>query len=239
MFYLDLTLSSPEQNLACDEALLDACEAGELSDLIRFWEPDQYAVVLGYGNQVAREVHVEFCRRVKLPILRRCTGGGTVLQGPGCLNYSLVLGVEGPHPVHSISAANDFIMGRHRDMFAELLRARVERAGQTDLAIAGRKFCGNAQRRRHRYLLFHGCVLLSLDFDVVQEALPFPSRQPDYRANRLHTDFLMNISTPASLLKAEFRRAWAADAPVPHVPTARIDHLALTRYSTNEWNLRF
>ena len=34
------TLPSPEANLACDEALLDACEAGEAPELLRFWESD-------------------------------------------------------------------------------------------------------------------------------------------------------------------------------------------------------
>ena len=33
MKYLDLTLPTPEANLACDEALLDWCDAGGSEDL--------------------------------------------------------------------------------------------------------------------------------------------------------------------------------------------------------------
>ena len=38
MKLLDLTLPSPAENLACDEALLDWCENGEGEEVLRFWE---------------------------------------------------------------------------------------------------------------------------------------------------------------------------------------------------------
>ena len=167
VFNLDLTLPTPEENLACDEALLELCDAGAVGPMLRFWEAAQYFVVIGYANQVATEVNRAFCEQQGIPVLRRCTGGGTVLQGPGCLNYSLLLPVDGPHPLRSISSTNDFIMRRHRDMLAALLRAPVEQQGHTDLAIGGLKFSGNAQRRRRHFLLFHGCFLLHLDIELV------------------------------------------------------------------------
>src|SRR5688572_6131078 len=95
MRWLDLTFPTPAENLACDEALLDLCEAGFADEVLRFWESPTHFVVVGYGNKVDSEVEVAACRADGIPILRRCTGGGTVLQGPGCLNYSLVLRIEG------------------------------------------------------------------------------------------------------------------------------------------------
>ena len=59
MNYLDLTFPTPEENLACDEALLDWCEAGDGPEVLRFWEPQQHFVVVGYSNRVEREVNVE------------------------------------------------------------------------------------------------------------------------------------------------------------------------------------
>ena len=90
MKWLDHTLATPAENLACDEALLDLCEEAGV-EILRFWESRQIFVVVGYGNRVASEVNVEECRRRGVPILRRCSGGGTVVQGPGCLNYNLTL----------------------------------------------------------------------------------------------------------------------------------------------------
>src|SRR4051812_5944279 len=95
MVLLDLTLPSPAENLACEEVLLDLCEAGGWGGLLRFWEPTEYFVVLGYANKAALEVDLEACQKQEVPIFRRCTGGGAVVQGPGCLNYSLVLRISG------------------------------------------------------------------------------------------------------------------------------------------------
>jgi len=122
----DLTLPTPEENLACDEALLDLCEAGDSDEILRLWALSRYFVVLGYANRAATEVNLPFCRELAIPVLRRCTGGGTVLQGPGVLNYSLVVRTDDSGPFHSIAATNKFILERHRDALARLVLAPVE-----------------------------------------------------------------------------------------------------------------
>ena len=89
---LDLTLSTPAENLAADEALLDEREATAGEPVLRLWESPEHFVVVGYSNRVGTEVNEPACRARGIPILRRCSGGGTVLQGPGCLNYALCCG---------------------------------------------------------------------------------------------------------------------------------------------------
>src|SRR5262245_20231533 len=91
MNLLNLTLSTAAENLAADEALLELAVTGDCQPLLRLWEPSQHFVVLGYGNRVSEEVDKAMCGELAIPILRRTSGGGTVLQGPGCLNYSLIL----------------------------------------------------------------------------------------------------------------------------------------------------
>jgi lipoate---protein ligase len=235
----ELSLPTPEENLACDEALLDLCETGGSEGLLRLWAPRQYFVALGYANKAETEVNLDFCRSRSIPVLRRCTGGGTVLQGPGVLNYSLILPINDSGPCHSIPATNQFILERHRDVLAGLLCAPVEWRGQTDLAIGGLKFSGNAQRRRRRFLLFHGSFLLHLDLNLVEQALPLPSRQPDYRADRSHPDFLINLNVPASAISTALINAWDATSPLTPIPSSQISWLAREKYSLDEWNLRF
>lgn len=239
MLLCDLTLPTPEENLACDEALLDLCEAGEADELLRFWESAKYFVVVGYANHVATEVNLSFCRENTVPVLRRCSGGGTVLQGPGCLNYSLVLRISESGPLRGISTTNDFILERHQAALAALLLAPVEKRGQTDLAIGGLKFSGNAQRRRKHFLLFHGSFLLHFDIDLIEKTLPLPSKQPDYRLNRSHADFLMNLKVPAQVVKAALRKTWNADAPLEQIPFPQIAQLVHEQYSRDEWNRKF
>lgn len=237
MNYCNITLPTPRENLACDEALLDLCDEGGAGELLRFWEPSQYFVVVGYANKVSHEVHRSFCDFNSIPILRRCTGGGTVLQGPGILNYSLILRTESP--LDSIPATNDFILKRHQTALAAMLKATVELQGQTDLAIGGLKFCGNAQRRKKHFLLFHGSFLLNLDVDLVEKSLPFPSKQPDYRLGRSHVDFLLNLKVSANLIKDALRKTWNATDLLSQLPTEQITRLAGEKYSRPEWNFKF
>lgn len=233
-------MASPEENLACDEVLLDLCETGLLDGMLRFWEPTQVFVVLGYANHAAEEVNLKFCERSGIPVLRRCSGGGAILQGPGCLNYSLILPMDASPALAGIAGTNEYILRKHQQAIQALLHTPVERQGHTDLAIAGRKFCGNSQRRRKDFVLFHGCFLLEADIDLVERALPFPSHQPDYRRNRSHTDFLMNLSVPAQALKSALCEGWAVTEPLlDKTPIQQIKKLARDRYHQAEWNLKF
>ncbi len=235
----DLSLPSPEENLACDEALLELCEEGLADELLRVWEPARYFVVVGYADKVRSEVNLSFCQQNSIPVLRRCTGGGTVLQGPGCLNFSLILRIDPSGPVENIPATNEFVLKRHQAALAGLLRAPVEKQGYTDLTIGGLKFSGNAQRRKKHFLIYHGSFLLHLDLSLVEKALPLPSREPDYRLHRSHTDFLMNLNVPASMVKTTLFKTWDAEAPLAEIPFERIGVLAKEKYSLDEWNFKF
>lgn len=238
MKYCDLSLPSPEENLACDEALLDLCEAGA-GEVLRLWETSRYFVVVGYANKAGVEVNLPFCRANTIPVLRRCTGGGTVLQGPGVLNYTLILRTDASDSLHSITSTNEFVMKRHQEALSTLVRARVERQGHTDLTIGGLKFNGNAQRRHQRCLIFHGSFLLHLDIALLEKILPMPARQPDYRLNRSHSDFLMNLKLPAAHLKSALAKAWNATDVLTSLPMNQIQDLARTKYALDEWNFKF
>jgi lipoate-protein ligase A len=237
--HLDLTLPSPAANLACDEALLEACETGQGPGVLRFWSPRQFFVVVGYANRVAAEVNVPACQQRGIPILRRCSGGGTVLQGPGCLNYTLVLPLEAEARLASIPATNRFILERHREALQALLAQPVGAQGQTDLTLGARKFSGNAQRRRNRAVLFHGTFLLEFDPALMAAVLPFPSRAPDYRQGRSHAEFVTRLPLAAATVKAALRDTWQAREPLDEVPLAAISSLVESRYTQAAWNFRW
>ncbi len=230
MKFLDLTLPAPAENLACDEVLLDLCdENGGDHEVLRFWESSTPFAVLGYSNKVATEVNLDPARQDNVPVLRRVTGGGAVLQGPGCLNYSLILRITDP-----IHETNVQIMRRH----AAALGTGVEVRGTSDLTLGDLKFSGNAQRRKRRALLFHGTFLLDFDIERVERLLPMPSRQPSYRQNRRHRDFLTNIATQRRAIKDVLVRTWQA-TPTDDAPLETIAALARSRYSSDEWTFKF
>ena len=243
MKFLDLTLPTPAENLACDEALLDVCEeTGE--ETLRFWESPVPFVVVGYGNRIASEVNVEECQRRGVPILRRCSGGGTVVQGPGCLNYNLTLRWDESGPLASVTATNQFIMERNRAALTQLLGVEVSVQGHTDLAFREMessrwlKFSGNAQRRRRRALVFHGTILHGFDLSLLETLLNFPTAQPDYRSDRRHTEFVRNIPSTPGQIRAALTAAWSASNFFTEIPSERIEQLRREQYENETWNLR-
>jgi lipoate-protein ligase A len=240
MNYLDLTLPSPAGNLACDEALLDQAEERGGPAVLRFWESPVPFVVLGYANRVGDEVDVATCRETGVPILRRCSGGGTVLQGPGCLNYSVVLPIGEGGPLQGITGTNEFVMQRNREALHAALGQSVGLEGCTDLAVGGLKFSGNAQRRRRQWLLFHGTFLLeAFDVALVERCLRAPPRQPAYRQHRAHREFMKTLPLAPDVVRAAMRQAWRADQPLERIPHAATARLVADRYSRDEWNLKW
>jgi lipoate-protein ligase A len=246
MKFLDLTFDSPAENLACDEVLLDLFEERGGNGVLRFWEPNDYFVVVGYANSVAEEVNVAACDAGHIPIFRRCSGGGTVLQGPGCLNYTLIAPIDDNGPLHNIASANRYIMEMNRVALESKFNpdwlgqnSKFETAGHIDLAIGGLKFSGNAQRRKKHFLLFHGTFLLNFDIGLIEKYLRMPSKEPAYRRRRSHKEFLTNLDVPAEDLKCALREGWQADESLAPVPRDAIALLARDKYVTKEWNFKF
>ena len=238
MKLVDRTLPDPVRNLACDEALLELCEAGFDHDILRFWEPREHFVVLGYSSRIRADVELSRAQRLGIPVFRRCSGGGTVLQGPGCLNFSLVLRLAGRPALDTITGTTRHIMRAHQQALAPVAGSEVQVEGLSDLARGGLKFSGNAQRRKRRAVLFHGTFLLNLDLALVAELLPVPSRQPPYRQNRPHQEFLTNLRMPAQSLKEALVRVWQASTPLEALPMKRIEELRRDVYGTRAWTYR-
>jgi len=238
MKHLDLTFPTAAENLACDEALLEWGEQDGAAEVLRFWTPPETSVVAGYANLAAREVDLAACAVRGIPVFRRVSGGGAVLQGPGCLNYALVLQVAQAVELQSVVPANAYVLERHRRAMESVLGRPVRVQGQTDLAIDGRKFSGNAQRRRRRAALFHGTFLLGLDVELAEAVLRRPSREPAYRAGRLHRQFMVNLNCPAEAIKEALRRVWGADEPLAGAPLEAISRLVRDKYAQAAWNLR-
>ncbi|HEX9005696.1 MAG TPA: lipoate--protein ligase family protein [Bacteroidota bacterium] len=236
---LDLTFPSPEENLACDEVLLGLCEERDGPGVLRFWEPRTTFVVLGYSGKAADEVDLARCRREGVPVLRRVTGGGTVVQGPGCLDYALILPHRSDTALSTITATNTYVMERIRSAVAELRPgAVVRKEGDTDITVDGRKVAGSAHRRGTSHVLFHGVFLLEFDLTAMDRFLPVPAKQPEHRRGRSHGEFVQNLEIPGSDLKQAISDAWGTVEGAVEVPKARISELIGTRYGRPSWNFK-
>jgi lipoate---protein ligase len=236
MRLLDLTLPDPAANLALDEALLLAAEESGAPGVLRFWELPSLAVVVGAGGSVAIDVNVAACDAAGVPILRRASGGGTVLLGPGCLCFSLVLGYDFAPGLDDIRASNWYVLQRLSGALKPIVPAEFE--GMSDLAVGGVKISGNAQQRKRTHFLHHGTLLCGFDLSLIGTYLHPPERQPDYRRNRSHTEFVMNLPATVSKVKQLLAAEWGAENAYEPVPLDAVHRLVEEKYSRDNWNHR-
>jgi lipoate-protein ligase A len=234
MRFLPLLLPTLAENLALDEALLLEADERTGGEVLRLWEWPHAAVVLGAGGRLAEDVDEAACRRDGVAIARRASGGGTVLLGPGCLLFSLVLAQDGAPPLAQILPSYQFILGRMRAALADAV-PDVELVGTSDLARAALKFSGNAQQRKRRYLLHHGTLLYGFDVERVGRYLRQPARQPDYRRRRAHEAFLMNLPLTRQELERRLRGAWQAETEQAAWPEEQVRQLVADKYDRPEW----
>lgn len=237
---LDHTGASPGENLALEEVILDEVEQGRQPDTLRFWESPTRFVVLGTGQVLAQEVNEGQCAADGVPIHRRCSAGGCVLQGPGSLNYALFLRYERHPDLRALHPSYHYILGMVCTALGAL-GVTAEQAGISDIAVAGRKISGNAQRRRRRALLHHGTLLYRADGDGMRVYLQEPVDRPDYRGARSHDAFVSHLDHKPEALRRALQEALAPDA-VAGTPEdnelAAARSLARSKYDTRAWIYR-
>src|SRR5262249_12986524 len=150
------------------------------------------------------------------------------------LLFSLVLSFHLRPELRDLTSSYEYILKRNREALAGLL-PDLEHAGTSDLSSSGRKFSGNAQQRKSSHLLHHGTLLYDFDLSQLSRYLRMPKRQPDYRGQRTHTDFLINLQTTSQELEARLRREWQAETVVITWPAMRLRQLVEEKYSQNAW----
>ena len=231
---------SPEENLAIDEYLLLRAERGAGGESIRFWESREVFVVLGRAGKVSEECYTERCASDGVKVIRRISGGGSVLQGPGCLNYSLILSYREEAPQRDIEKSYTYVLDRVLTVL-ESLGIKAARQGLSDLAAGSMKFSGNSQARKKRYFLHHGTILYGFNTGLIERYLKHPSDEPLYRGNRPHSSFVSNIDIKKELFAGEMEKAFSAaeKASIGRRASREIKELIRRRYISEAWNRCF
>jgi lipoate-protein ligase A len=250
---LELTLPTPAENVALDEALLDQAEAdGSQIEYLRLWESPQPAVVVGRSSRVASEVNEHACRQQGISILRRSSGGAAIVAGPGCLMYAVVLSYQLRPELKDIRRAHEWARERLAKSLQPALghKGSIRQAGTSDLVVVSsadeaggppvlRKFSGNSMRAKRTHLLYHGTLLYDFDLRLIESCLRMPPREPEYRRGRSHFEFVMNLPVTREALAKAVHRAWPTQVELKDWPAVHVAHLVETRFGCESWNFEF
>lgn len=153
------------ENLAMDACFNQALEEYAFDrirqdDVLLLWRNDP-AVVCGRNQNLFAEVDVLEARRRGVTLVRRITGGGTVYQDPGNLNYAFITSKDSSQVDYArfLNPVRQILHG---------LGIPAEIILSSGLAVDGRKISGSAQRIVKNRVLHHGTLLYDCDLTALR-----------------------------------------------------------------------
>ena len=152
---IDTGIRDGRRQIAFDQAMIDAHQAGSIGDTIRFLRFPPTALV-GRHQSLEREVRVDHCRANGIGLARRITGGGAIYFDPGQLGWCLVF----HRSTLGIASLEELARRICEAAAAGLRRLGVEARyrPRNDIEVDGRKLGRHRGllRRRHALLPGHG-----------------------------------------------------------------------------------
>ena len=202
------------------------CESGSLCARL---------VVIGRSSPIKTEVNLPFCESNGIEVLRRCSGGQSIVTGPGCLMYSVLLDYRKRPELRMLERVHEFVMNHMRDALRRL-GVETEMEGTSDLTLNRRKFSGNSLRCKRNWLVYHGTMLCDFDIGLISQCLGKPIREPEYREQRSHQDFLTQLPVNCSELSQAIAAQWDARESMVEWPHQVTANLVAEKYEQELWN---
>jgi lipoate-protein ligase A len=154
--------------------------------------PASTMVVLGSSNSPDIEVNQNFCEEQKIPVLKRYGGGGTVVLYGGCVVVSAGMWVrqhfQNQDYFQRINQVVIETLGSLNPVLNEL-----NQKGLSDISFKGRKIAGTSLFRSRNYLLYQASLVVEPNLPLINACLLHPSKEPDYRQGRSHTEFMTSL----------------------------------------------
>lgn len=182
------------RQLRLEEKLLRSPGAGNWC-LLNDGTPDR-SVVLGISGKPHQLVDVRRALDDGVRVIKRFSGGGTVIVDRDTQFVTLVMNAAAVpdlalFPRQIMEWTGTLYGGRPHGVFADVPGWQLR---ENDYVIGERKVGGNAQSISKDRWLHHTSFL----WDFREETMKYltnPAKQPRYRANRSHSDFLAPLKT--------------------------------------------
>ncbi len=247
-------------NMAVDEAML-LTQKASLQPTLRFYDWLHPAFSFGYFQRISEEVNLKACAANGIELVRRMTGGGTVIHGWDVTYTIIVPHGSGLFP-KDISAAYCAISDC---LINGLQRLGIEVAHQTEKPVAngapnicltnpaqydtllnGKKIAGVSQRRNQVGVMYQGYIALDLP---PSDVLVLASRRVSFDQVAAGKSTAINQCRFVPIHRQQLEDAVAVGfqetlgiqfvkaEPFPEeIETA--ESLAQTKYGTAEWTFR-
>jgi lipoate-protein ligase A len=246
-------------NMAIDEALM-LQQREDFLPTFRFYGWTRPSFSFGYFQKIAEEVDLPKCRGRGIDLVRRPTGGGTVIHGWD-LTYSVAVPLDNPlipkDTLGSYRLISECIieglrqLGIKAEHYSErangdamLRNICLTNPTKYDVLINGKKVAGAAQRRKQGVMLHQGYIALDMPSDDVTNLV---SKQGDLSQLVTTSSIAINTICQSQLENAKLAHAIASgfEAILNICLTSEelnpmeinvATQLAKLKYETDGWN---
>ncbi|MGZ8549509.1 MAG: lipoyl protein ligase domain-containing protein [Chitinophagaceae bacterium] len=177
---VDTQALSAAENMALDEALLEAREENSIPDTIRFLSFDPHCALIGYFQTVESELRTSYCRQEGIDVNRRITGGGALYWGTKDVGWEIFASSESFSS--KIKQMEDYY-----ELFCSAASSGINKFGlnssfrpRNDIEIDGRKISGSGGTSIKRCFMFQGTLLVDIDLEIMLRALRVPIEKLKY-----------------------------------------------------------
>ncbi len=177
-------------NMAVDEAIASAVEEGISPPTLRFYGWKSPTLSIGYSQRLENKIDAEYCRKNKIDIVLRPTGGRAVLHDKE-VTYSIASPKNNPLFPDNISETYR-VIGEALSKGLSILGIdansnsafRIPHSvfrnpscfattSQYEITVNGKKLIGSAQRRFKNSFLQHGSIPLENNHETLAHCLGF------------------------------------------------------------------
>jgi len=160
------------------------------SNQFLIWIPDKVYIVLGASNNINDALNMDNVIRDNIPVLKRPSGGQTVILTPNNIIVAAVfVNKNSLHPKDVFQQMNKLIISTIEDIGIH----NLSMMGISDIAISGKKILGSSIYRSKEALLYHAVLNLGEPSTTFEKYLKHPSKEPDYRQGRSHSEFVTSL----------------------------------------------
>lgn len=139
-------------------------------------EPASPYVCLGYHQDAAKELDLDYIAREGIPLFRREVGGGAVYLNRGQLFYQFILRKDDPRIPPDKAALFDFLLKPVIETYREF-GVPAEYKPVNDILSNGKKISGNGAAEIQERVVVVGNFLLDFNFEQMARVLRVPDEK--------------------------------------------------------------
>ncbi|NOT16930.1 MAG: lipoate--protein ligase family protein [Sulfuriferula sp.] len=210
---LDTGTQAAAQNIALNRALLDARQAQQSPNTLRFlgFEP---CALLGFHQSAAQELNLDYCAEHGVAIQRRITGGGAIYFDTTQLGWELYLDKQTLGTADMTAISRRICTAVARGISS--LGVNAEFRPRNDIEVDGRKISGTGGAFDGDALMYQGTLLIAFDVEKMLRVLNIPAEKLSDKAISSARERVTNLETLLGRIPERSEVIAAIQAAIAH-----------------------